>query len=363
MKIKSKNINLFFFLFATILLVGCSNNKSTKHNVDNSNNTEPITHTSGSSPQQGGVDGGGGNYVGAEPKQVRAIFEGDNGFNLKETIKDTFKTIEFQVTNKFVDAEIESIFSRMLGSDFLGDEFDIYQDIDKSPYKLKPEGPCLEDILGGFTDASTEMNKKGSPICFSLERLTELPVQAIPFQLVALAVHEHAHHYGFSEEDAVKAQEQILKILNQGLVNSIYMDAVGTAGGIRDHSSKLLERMDDEYVDKLVCKHLAEMNSEATKLIELSDEIEHQFELRMLITAFDYEFGLTKKSLDGVDELRKLTRGTLPFCGNDPLVDAIWSERVNEGDRKALRARLMKIKLISNKLVQQAIAATEQRKP
>jgi hypothetical protein len=91
-------------------------------------------------------------------------------------------------------------------------------------------------------------------------------------------------------------------------------------------------------------------------------KIEQEFELRMLVTALDYQFGLTEKSLTGVDDLRKLTRGMLAFCGDDPLVDQIWVERVDEGDRKKLRASLERVRSLAHQIVHQAISLSNQRK-
>lgn len=339
----------------TGLVAAC--NKGNPSSTGGATNQPPVAHNN---QAQGGVDGGGGNYVGSEPEQIKAIFHGDNGFNLKETVKDVFKTIEFQVTNKFIDADVESIFSRMLGQNFSGDSLEIYKDIESSPYELKSDGSCLED--GGFKDASTKIDKKESPICFSLDGLKRLPIQAVPFQLVALAVHEHAHHYGFDEADAVKAQKQVLKTMNQGILNGIYMETVGAAGSVRDHAARLLENMSSKFADKLRCKHLSTIDSTASKLVDLSVKIEHEFEFRMLVTALDYQFGLTKQSLTGVDELRRLTRGMLAFCGEDPMIDPIWAERVDEGDRKKLQVALERVRSVAHQLVHQAINLSKQRK-
>ncbi|MGZ3744097.1 MAG: hypothetical protein ACXWRA_09635 [Pseudobdellovibrionaceae bacterium] len=347
----------FLFLWVVIpsFVVACNNGNSSGAGV--TKNQTPVVP---GNQAQGSVDGGGGNYVGSEPDQIKAIFQGDNGFNLKETVKDVFKTIEFQVTNKFIGADVESIFSRMLGPDFSGDPLEIYKDIEGSPYELKSDGSCLEN--DGFKDASTKIDKKASSICFSLEGLKRLPIQAVPFQLVALAVHEHAHHYGFGEADAVKAQKQVLKTMNQGILNGIYMETVGAAGSIREDAARILENMSSKFSDKLLCTHLSTIDSTASKLVDLSAKIEHEFELRMLVTALDYQFGLTKQSLTGVDELRKLTRGMLAFCGEDSLLDPIWAERVDEGDRKKLQAALERVRSLAHQLVLQATNLSKQRK-
>jgi len=250
----------------------------------------------------------------------------------------------------------------MLGPNFSGDSFDIYKDIEKSPYELKSEGTCLEDIPGGIKDASTKIDKKEASICFSLAGLKRLPIQAVPFQLVALAVHEHAHHYGFNEADAVKAQKQVLKTMNQGILNGIYMETVGAAGSVRDHAARLMNNLAAGFSDKLLCKHLSTVDATASKLVELSVKIAHQFEMRMLVTALDYQFGLTKKSLSGVDDLRKLTRGMLAFCGDDPLIDTIWAERVDEGDRTKLQANLERVRSLAHQIIHQATGPSKQRK-
>lgn len=145
----------------------------------------------------------------------------------------------------------------MLGSQFSGDSFDIYKDIENSTYDLKPNGPCLEDNLSGFKDASTTIGKKESSICFSLEGLKRLPIQAIPFQLVAIAVHEHAHHYGFDEIDAIKAQKQILKTMNEVMLNGMYLETINAAGEIRDNANRLMNTLDSDISDRLICKHLS----------------------------------------------------------------------------------------------------------
>ena len=354
-----RNKLLHSYLISLILglTVGCSQHKKANGIPDlPSSPVVPVQHA------QGGVDGGGGNYVGSEPDQIKAIFQGDNGFELKKTVKQVFKILEFQVRNKFVDPEDESIFSRMLGADFSGDTFDIFHDIEKSKYNLKLEGQCQESIPGGFKDASTTMNKKRSSICFSLDSLKRLPIQAVPFQLIALAVHEHAHHYGFSEDDAISAQKRVLLTLNFGLLNSTYMKTISAAASVRDDSESILKVLDSDFSDKLICKHLSSIDNSAEELVNYSITIESQFEIRLLITALDYQFGLSKESLEGADELKKTTRGLLTFCGDDPLTDLFWAEKVNEGDRGNLKLALQKVRAQAHKLVHQATGFSKQRK-
>lgn len=189
-----------------------------------------------------------------------------------------------------------------------------------------------------------------------------MPIQAVPFQLVALAVHEHAHHYGFNENDAMKAQKVVLSRLTEGILNSTYLDSLSPAGALRDLSLRLIENLKEEYSDKLVCKHLTKLDTIAEEIVKADSKINQDFEIRMLITALDYDFKLTKESLLGADEASKITSGMLGFCGGDLLVRSVnFKEQVPEGDRKKLRESLKRLADIGDRLVQQSIEISRKR--
>ncbi len=359
--------NLFLLMLSIASLLSACNRSSSPGNpgAPQSTSTTPIIQSQ-NDHGDGGIDSGGGDYVGSDAEQIKAIFRGDNGFNLKDSVKSAFKSVEFQVLNKSLNQDAESIFSRMLGPKFSGDSFDIFQDIEKSPYDLKESGPCLESQLnskhaGHSKDASTKMNEKGASICFSLEGLKRLPIQAVPFQIVALAIHEHAHHYGFDEADAVIAQKEALTLLNSGLLNRLHMDVVSKAGSVRDTAKHILNNLNTGFSDKLICKHLSALSSAASDVVDLSVRIDQQFEVRMLVTALDHNFPVDKESLKGADEVYQQTRAILYFCGEDKTVDATYSKKVPEGDRKSLKTQLELLYETSHKIVLQATSAASRR--
>jgi hypothetical protein len=346
---KIKYLSFLLSIVTASLLTACGGAKSAP-TTDTTPST-PAPATSHQTPQ-GGVDGGGGNYIGSDREQIKAIFHGNHGFSLKDTVKEAFKIIEIQVRDRSLDSiEVESIFARMLGPKFSGDSFDIFKDIENSPYELKEEGSCLEDIPRGFKDASTKLDKKESPICFSLEGLKKLPIQAVPFQLVALAIHEHAHHYGFDEADAVKAQQQVLKTMNHSSLIEMQFESLTTAGGVRGEATKLLEKMSTDFSEKLICKHLSALDIKALKLLELAVKVEDRFETRMLVTALNSRLGLTKETFVGADEIKQKTFEMLSFCGEDNLENSHVGYIVKEGDRGQLKEKLLLVRSLANEII------------
>jgi hypothetical protein len=319
--------------------------------------TQMTPTSSAAGTVSGGIDGGGGNYVGSEPEQIKSIFHGDHGFNLKETLSDIFQRIRDQILNKAAPPEIESIFSRMLGPKMGGDAVDIFKDIENSEYYLKPDGSCLETSPEGFKEASTQIGTVGSKICFSLQGLQRIPLQAIPFQLVALAVHEHAHHYGFKEADAIKAQKHVLETMQRRIFYARYMEAVGTSGEIDEAAKSLSLRIDAKYPDTLICKHLAQIYSQAIKLQDMAVKIDTEFETRMLVTALNFEYAINKKSLTGTKDLLIATNEALSFCGNDSL-DSTPGGRSNvaSGNRDKLRDQLSHIHELARAITLQELA-------
>ena len=80
----------------------------------------------------------------------------------------------------------------------------LIEDIESSPYVIaepgNPEKPseCLDQ--NGVRQHATTYPKKNSPICFDLEKISEDALSIA--QIVALALHEHAHHFDFNESAA-----------------------------------------------------------------------------------------------------------------------------------------------------------------
>ena len=64
---------------------------------------------------QGGADSGGGNYVQSTEEQIKNIFDGNKGFNLKAQVKEYFKMTGKIVSSKLALKDVEPIYRKMLG--------------------------------------------------------------------------------------------------------------------------------------------------------------------------------------------------------------------------------------------------------
>lgn len=97
---------------------------------------------------------------------------------------------------------------------------DIFADIQTSPYTVKvfrspvdpnlnnPEYGVCTDYHGSESTAGAGLNDRSGTICFDAKKLA---VEAASYSdLVALASHEHAHHLGLSEDEAVEIQKFII---------------------------------------------------------------------------------------------------------------------------------------------------------
>ena len=74
----------------------------------------------------------------------------------------------------------------------------IDNDIDHSSYEILESGPCV-DYLKMPKDASSKLDDLGGTICFSADQLTK--DKATAAELITLAIHEHAHHFGDKDFD------------------------------------------------------------------------------------------------------------------------------------------------------------------
>ena len=77
----------------------------------------------------------------------------------------------------------------------------IQADIEQSTYKVLLDAPCIEMKSGKrlARPATARMGDLGGNICFSATMLAKRDVKTA--ELLALAIHEHAHHYGTADED------------------------------------------------------------------------------------------------------------------------------------------------------------------
>jgi len=82
----------------------------------------------------------------------------------------------------------------------------LISDIDHSTYNIQPQA-CPSQI-DHHHDASTLFHRD-APICFSTKLLSRFPKWVLQAELLSLAAHEHAHHFGYSEDDATAVQNYI----------------------------------------------------------------------------------------------------------------------------------------------------------
>lgn len=155
----------------------------------------------------GGSDSGGAGFQRATPEQVRKIFYGEHSFNVKKAVLITAQLLRTHIhsaADMKMSAELKSALEVTLNSTKWGHDTSFEEDVEHSNYYLKPKGLCKYGV-NKYNEGSTKIHQPKSPICFSLDALTQLPIQAIPQQLVAIAIHEHAHHFaiGNSESDEI----------------------------------------------------------------------------------------------------------------------------------------------------------------
>jgi hypothetical protein len=133
-------------------------------------------------------------------------------------------------------------------------------------------------------DGSSLVDKKFSPICFRMKSLTQMPIQAIPYQLVSLAVHEHVHHYGFGEEEAVEIQKIVLEMFERKIQRiSEQFSLISALHGIQSDARKVIGLL-SEKSQKLseACFLLGSLNTQLNHIIEDSIELSSSPELELI---------------------------------------------------------------------------------
>ena len=155
--------------------------------------------------QKGGVGDGGGNGVGSTAQDVINTLEGTATLlslfvrgaagNPLSPLNPTL------VKDKRAQKVLETWLKLEDGREAL------LRDAELSKYQ--PQAAACASEPGTDHDASTPY-KRGATVCFSTARLVRFPKWTLKAELVALAAHEHAHHFGFDEESAVAIQRHVL---------------------------------------------------------------------------------------------------------------------------------------------------------
>jgi hypothetical protein len=150
---------------------------------------------------------GGGNGIGSSADDVKKALV-DAKLNLGVFLHSASIYSDSALSPSLVkNAQAQKVLQAWLEKD--GSVEKIISDIDNSEYKPQAnECPSQSD---DDHDGST-LHKKNAPVCFSTDRLSRFPKWALDAELVALAAHEHAHHFGFGESDARAIQGYIFNV-------------------------------------------------------------------------------------------------------------------------------------------------------
>lgn len=125
---------------------------------------------------------GGGDVTAARKVQIAVEF-----VSLKNDLKKFLSTMDVcQLQAK----SVKELYSDITAKGLL-------EDIDGTSYQLSDH--CGDDQGVGHA-ASTEIGKRNAPICFNLTVMSQQNTQT--GELLGLALHEHAHHFGVLDNDA-----------------------------------------------------------------------------------------------------------------------------------------------------------------
>ena len=156
---------------------------------------------------EGGSDRGGGNALGSSAEQVE--------FELNQAMLDFGEIVHYgaiDTTNvlnprNVKDPRVRSILNSWFATERSDSSSEkIVSDSLNTKYRLQ-RGDCPSDTDNDH-DASTQ-HKLGAEICFSSNRLIRFPQWTLRGELISLAAHEFAHHFGFSEVEARAVQTYV----------------------------------------------------------------------------------------------------------------------------------------------------------
>jgi len=173
----------------------------------------------------GGADGVGGDILQSSKSQVRTAVN----LAMKMHLTNFFYSLAFardQVKDPYVFRVLTAFYDRPLKGESWEARQPILKDIATTPYIFNEDGGCVGGMHERNHAASVSEYKLGAPICFSVPLLRVSAPGDLQAQVVALAAHEFAHHFGFGEYEATLLQTFVLhnaKILtefpNQFVVN------------------------------------------------------------------------------------------------------------------------------------------------
>lgn len=310
----------------------------------------------------GGVDSVGGDYIQSSKNQIKAVFNGAGGFDIKESVQETLMLIESELKQKVLTPRLESIFSIMFGKEYNGDEISIYSDLRDSKYELKDKCQVhkIENKNGKMgpktfvnKSASAKLNKKGTSICFDIRTLSQIPLQALSFQFVSLAIHEHAHHYDFEEEDAVLVQKHVLKVQVEQILTRRFMEQVSSLAAVRDISVTIRTIIkESNETDNTLCKYILKLNSAIEKIGLLATEAQQNNYLDVIGSLIEFKHLVPISKLTKMKSLSSKISNLEGFCGDDNYSNfAGKTNIVPVGDRNILLKEIEEIIVQSQEII------------
>jgi hypothetical protein len=136
----------------------------------------------------------GGDVHRSTPEQVRAAID-STGQWLGESADHLELFLDPKIGFPKMNPKAREMLTKMLAvMNYIAKDGLVFQ-------KFPQKGPCREGIRE--TDASIRVdNTKRAKVCFSVDRLTRLPIEELQANVDALFAHEVAHSVGYGEDDA-----------------------------------------------------------------------------------------------------------------------------------------------------------------
>ncbi|MGZ3699052.1 MAG: hypothetical protein ACXWP5_13065 [Bdellovibrionota bacterium] len=262
-----------------------------------------ITLLGASAFAKGGIDGSGGDPRGSTKIEVLFALS-----SLKADLGKMFDRLQWADTGSLPET-IDPLLAILVSPPPKKDK--VFGDITASNYSLKPDGPC-QDLGGSSSAAAAVVGQLGGDICFSLPELMKIPPESLRVQLVALAAHEHLHHFGGTEEQAVLLQDFLLRSgRNLAFGDPLVARVAAANQQLSANSSNVIREISDPQVSVLlVCRDIGQIDGLTSGLFPT------------VTSASDKGFDSLPKDLQGAIMNVVAANGKLQsVCKGDPVLD------------------------------------------
>lgn len=207
------------------------------------------------------------------------------------------------------------------------------------PFDLKAAGPCLT-ADGSHTEGAVDLRDPNSPICFSVERLQQVPSSLLKMQALGLVAHEYMHKLGYGEADAYLVQMYFIAEVGTELARN-RQESGASLLQLRSSVTKVRQALARKNAAD-ACQTLVDMRKTTTYLADLIGEHQRQegfaADLPREISnpSFRVFNSLKIESLDGVSNGRYGQWMTIEadqaFCAKQASADRVLKQ-LAEADR------------------------------